>query len=113
MTLVVTGVFYRVDPRFPGAETHPTAGPPHRLGLGERARRPPPSSGSRSAPTAPTPPAAERHRPRGATRGCGAGSAGLRPWVDLACGTAAKPPTRPNSVAMWTLPRGGGGIKRT
>src|SRR5260370_2680416 len=97
MTLSVTGVFFLDEARFRGAETHPTAGPPHRLGLGERARIHPPSSGPMSAPGAPTPPAAAHHRPRGATRGCDARSAGSRPWEDLPCGTAAKPLTRPNS----------------
>src|SRR5216684_5029249 len=96
MTLIVTGLFFLDEARFPGAETHPTAGPPHRLGLGERARKHPPSSGPMSAPGAPTLPATVHHRPPGATRGCDAESAGSLPWEDLACGTAAKPPTRPN-----------------
>src|SRR5712691_9698700 len=104
MTLIVTGVFFLGDPRFRGAETHPTAGPPHRLGLGERARKHPPSSGPMSAPGAPTPPAAAHHRPRGATRGCGARSAGSRPLEVLACGTAAKPLTRPNSAGAVFRP---------
>src|SRR4030081_3225274 len=98
MTLTVTGVFFLDEARFPGAETHPTAGPPHRLGLGERARKRPPSSGPMSAPGAPTQPAAAHHRPQGAIRGCDAASAGWRPWEDLACGTAAKSLTRPNSA---------------
>src|SRR5271157_5844545 len=34
VTRIVTGSFFLGDPRFPGAETHPTAGLPHRLGLG-------------------------------------------------------------------------------
>src|ERR1700681_345762 len=104
MTLTVTGVFFLDEARFHGAETHPSAGPPHRLGLGERARKHPLSSGPMSAPGAPTPPAAAHHRPPGATRGCDAGSAGSLPWEDLACGTVAKPLTRPNSAGAVFRP---------
>src|ERR1035441_2379947 len=99
LTLIVTEVCFPGDPRFPGAETRPTARLPRRLGRGLRARKPPPSSGLTSAPGAPTPPAAARHRPAGATRGCDAGSAGSPPWGAPAGGTAAKPPKKPNSAA--------------
>src|ERR1017187_9442961 len=104
MTLIVTGVFFLGDPRLPGAETHPTSAPPHRLGRAGRARKPPPSSAPRSAPTAPILPAAVPHRPAGATRGCGAASADSPPWEAPASGTAAKPPMRPNSAAAVFRP---------
>src|ERR1039458_7808981 len=92
LTLIVTEVCFPGDPQFPGAETRPTARLPRRLGRGLRARKPPPSSGPRRAPDAPILPAAARHRPAGATRGCGAASASSHPWEDRACGTEAKPP---------------------
>src|ERR1035441_4281245 len=94
MTLILTGAFFLGDPQFPGAETHPTAAPPHRLGRAGRARKPPPSSAPRSAPGAPIPPAAVPHRPAGVIHGCGAASAGSPPWEDPAGGTTAKLPTR-------------------
>src|ERR1017187_6913237 len=99
MTAIVTGLFVPGDLRFLGAETHPTAAPPHRLGRAARARKPPPSSAPRSAPGAPIPPAAVPHPLAGAIRGCGAASAGSPPWEDPAGGTTAKLPTRQNSAA--------------
>src|ERR1035441_5318843 len=104
MTLIVTGVFFLGDPRLPGAETHPTAAPPHRLGRAGRARIPLPSSAPRNSPTAPTPPAVVRHRLADATRGCVAASAGSLPLEAQASGTAARPPTKPNSGAAVSRP---------